>query len=197
MTSTETYIYIILFLNNWPELPCELYFYSFISSFMKCDWILPVIYNWITFCLSCHFPVTYCHLGKVSSLIPFPSPFLFLDRILMQGVGEGWSVNMTPCFCQRGLGPLAGFRSLFAPWALTGLHWGFSCHIILSLHLALWPGYIQCSIHQHWCSPCSVLCAWSVLDTPFPITTIVTVVYNRPSTSPSFHTVENLSRQHI
>lgn len=89
MTSTETYIYIILFLNNWPELPCELYFYSFISSFMKCDWILPVIYNWITFCLSCHFPVTYCHLGKVSSLIPFPSPFLSWTAFWCRGWERG------------------------------------------------------------------------------------------------------------
>lgn len=72
--------------ENWPELPCEPYFYSFISSFMKCDWILPVIYNWITLV----YPVTSQWLTVIwVKFLPW-SPFLLLSFSWTTFWCRGW-----------------------------------------------------------------------------------------------------------
>lgn len=83
---------------------------------------------------------------------------------------------MTSCLCGRGLESLPGLV-LVRPSALTGLHWRvLSC---CSLHLALGPGCIHCSVFQHWCSSWSILRVSSRLG-PHPLYCVNSVLCNLP-----------------
>lgn len=145
MTSTKTYICIILFLKT--DLNFLVGLFQFIHFQFHEMWLdLPVIYNWITSVYPVTSPVTYCHLGK---FLPW-SPFLLLSFSWTTFWCRGWGrvVGVWHHAFARGPWTSCWLPGHICSWALTGLHWGFSCRIILSLHLALWAGYIQCSIYQ-------------------------------------------------